>query len=98
MYARLTTTVVGPAEPDSAAEIFEQVVPTMRELDGYRGLVVLNDLDEDRFLVLTLWDSAEALGASEAIAARIKEAETAKRDFEVESTARYRVDMFDLAR
>jgi heme-degrading monooxygenase HmoA len=98
MYARLTTTVVGPAEPDSAAEIFEQVVPTVRELDGYRGLVVLTDLEEDRFLVLTLWESADALEASEAITAGIKAAETAKRDLEIESTARYRVDTFDLAK
>jgi heme-degrading monooxygenase HmoA len=98
MYARLTTTVVGPAEPDSAAEIFQQVVPTMRELDGYRGLVVLNDLEEDRFLVLTLWATAEALEASEATAARITAAESAKRDFEIESTARYRVDTFDLTK
>jgi heme-degrading monooxygenase HmoA len=98
MYARLTTTVVGPAEDDSAAEIFEQVMPTMRELDGYRGLVVLSDLDEGRFLVLTLWETAEAMEASEAITARIKAAETAKRDFEIESTTRYRVDTFDLAR
>jgi heme-degrading monooxygenase HmoA len=98
MYARLTTTVVGPAEPDSAAEIFEQVVPTMRELDGYRGFVVLNDLDEDRFLVLSLWETAEALQASEATAARIQAAEAAKRDFEIESTARYHVDTFDLTK
>lgn len=98
MYARLTTTVVGPAEPDSAAEIFEQVVPTMRELDGYRGLVVLNDLDEDRFLVLSLWETAEAMEASESTAARISAAETAKRDFQIENTKRYRVDTFDLAR
>jgi heme-degrading monooxygenase HmoA len=96
MYARLTATVVGPAEPDSTAEIFEQIVPTMRDLDGYRGFVVLSDLEEDRFLVLTLWETAEALEASEEIADRIKAAETAKRDFEIESTARYRVDRFDL--
>jgi heme-degrading monooxygenase HmoA len=98
MYARLTTTVVGPAEDDSAAEIFEQVVPTMRELEGYRGLVVLSDLDEGRFLVLSLWETAEAMEASEGMAARISAAESAKRDFEIESTARYRVDTFDLAR
>jgi quinol monooxygenase YgiN len=98
MYARLTTTVVGPAEHDSTAEIFEQIIPTMRELEGYRGLVVLNDLEEGRFLVLSLWESAEAMEASEATAARISTAETAKRDFEIEGTTRYRVDTFDLAK
>jgi len=96
MYARVTTTVVGPGEPDSTAEIFEQIIPTMRDLEGYRGLVVLNDLEESRFLVLSLWESAEAMEASEATAARISTAETAKRDYEIEGTTRYRVDTFDL--
>jgi hypothetical protein len=27
----------------------------MRELDGYRGIAVLNELEQDRFLVLSLW-------------------------------------------
>jgi heme-degrading monooxygenase HmoA len=98
MYARITTTVIGPGEHDSTAEIFEQIVPTMRELDGYRGIVVLHELERDRFLVLTLWESAETMEASEATTARIKAAETAKRDFEIESTTRYRVDTFDLAK
>jgi heme-degrading monooxygenase HmoA len=51
MYARVATIAVGSGEPDSTADIFEQIVPTLRELAGYRGLVVLDDLAESRFLV-----------------------------------------------
>ncbi len=98
MYARLATIAVGSGEPDSTADIFEQIVPTLRELAGYRGLVVLDDLGESRFLVLTLWDTAEALEATDGIARRIVAAESAERDFHVQDIAQYRVGTFDLAK
>lgn len=98
MHARVTTVEVGPGEPASTAEIFEQIVPTMRELEGYRGFVVLHDLEQPRFVVLSLWETAEAMDGSADIASRITAAETAERDFDVAKTARYRVDTFDLAR
>ena len=98
MHARVTTVKVGPGEPDSTAEIFEQIVPTMRELDGYRGMVVLHDLEQPQFVVLSLWESADAMEASDDVASRITTAETANRDFEVQGRTRYRVETFDLAR
>ena len=98
MHARLTTAAIGVEETDSVATIFEHVVPTLRDLDGYVGFVALTDPDGRRLLVLTLWESAEALAASEPIAEKIKAAETAQRDFEIEDTARYRVLTFDIAR
>jgi heme-degrading monooxygenase HmoA len=98
MYARVATIAVGSGQADSTADIFEPIVPTLRELDGYRGIVVLDDLGDSRFLVLTLWDSAEALEASEGIARRMVAAESAERDFRVEDIARFRVGTFHLAR
>jgi heme-degrading monooxygenase HmoA len=97
VHARLTTTAIR-GETDSVAEIFEQVVPVLRDLDGYGGTLVLNDVDGDEFLVLTVWDSAEAMEASESVAAQIATAETSGRNFEVESTTHYRVEVFDLAK
>lgn len=94
MHARLTTAAIGPGETDSVADIFEHVVPAMSDLDGYVGFVVL--ADESRLLVLSLWESAEAMAASESIADRIKTAETAQRGLEIEETSRYRVVSFDL--
>ena len=98
MFARVATIAVGAGEPDSTADIFEQIIPTLRELAGYRGLVVLDYLGESRFLVLTLWETADALEATDEIARRIVAAESAERDFRVEDIARYRVDAFDLPR
>jgi heme-degrading monooxygenase HmoA len=97
VHARVTTTAIR-GETDSVAEIFQQVVPALRDLDGYGGTLVLNDVEGDEFLVLTVWDSAEAMEASEAVTAQITTAETSGRNFEVEGTARYRVEVFDLAK
>lgn len=95
MQARLTTAAIGPGETDSVAEIFEHVVPAMRDLDGYVGFVVLAD-DEGSVIVLSLWENKAAMAASDEIAERIKTAETAQREFEIEDTARYRVVSFDI--
>jgi heme-degrading monooxygenase HmoA len=97
MHARVTTTSIGE-EHASIAEIFEHVTPALRQLEGYRGVFVLTDAESSEFVVVSLWETAEAMEASEPIAARIKTAETANRDFEIESTKHYRVDSFDLAR
>jgi hypothetical protein len=50
------------------------------------------------FLVLSLWESADAMEASEAMASCISAAETSERDYQVEEMTRYRVDTFDLAK
>jgi hypothetical protein len=68
----------------------------MRDLDGYVGFVVLADENQEQLLVLTLWDSPETMAASESIAERIKTAETAQRDLEIQDTTRYRVLSFDI--
>ena len=94
MHARLTTTAIGPDETDAVTDLFEHVVPAMRDLDGYVGFVVLTD--EDRLLVLSLWESADAMASSESVAEQIKTAETAQRNLEIEDTSRYRVVTFDV--
>jgi hypothetical protein len=43
MFARLTTTVLGPDEPEVAAEIVERILPALQSLDGFTGILVLAD-------------------------------------------------------
>ena len=43
MFARLTTTVLGPDEPEVAAEIVERILPALQSLDGFKGILVLAD-------------------------------------------------------
>jgi len=87
MYARLTTIVFAPTEPpDIAATIYEQIVPTVQEFDGFKGMLMLAGLDERRLAVLTLWETAEALEAAQPLLEGVKRAETAFRQVESQDT------------
>ena len=44
----------------------EKVLPALRQLDGFEGLHVLADRQNGKICVVTLWESEEALRASEA--------------------------------
>jgi heme-degrading monooxygenase HmoA len=91
MYARLTTVVFAATEADAARSIFDHVRPTMEELDGFGGMMVLSGMDERSLVVLTLWRTAQALDAAEPILEAVKKAETAFRQVERKETARFYV-------
>jgi len=38
MHARLTTTALSDGEFDDAAAVFERILPSIRELDGFKGM------------------------------------------------------------
>lgn len=97
MFARLHSFVLGSEEQAAAAEVVEQILPTVRDLDGYRGLVVLSDLSENRIISVSLWETAETMDASLKVTEKIKAAETANRDVEGQDPSTYRVVTFDLS-
>ena len=43
----------------------EKVLPALRRLDGFAGLLVLADRQSGQILVVTLWESEEALRGGE---------------------------------
>jgi quinol monooxygenase YgiN len=66
MHARVVTAQFQPGKADEAIQVFrESVLPLTRQQTGARQLIVLADRDTDRCMVVTLWDSEEALIASE---------------------------------
>ena len=91
MYARLTTIVFEAPEADLAGSLFEQILPIVREFDGFKGLLMLAGMDDGHFAALTLWSSAEALAAAEPTLEGIKQAETAHRAVKSKQTVRYYV-------
>jgi heme-degrading monooxygenase HmoA len=97
MYARLTTIAVPEStEPFSPAAVVEQVLPTLRELEGFRGLLVLSSVDGSQVVSLSLWESAETLEASEGISQKLRTAETASRGLGTPEAASFRVDALRL--
>jgi hypothetical protein len=70
MYSRVTllevdTMRIGMA--DALAIFKEQVLPELRELDGYEGVVVLAT-PEGKGMIISVWDSEEAAMAAASFA------------------------------
>ena len=91
VYARLTTIVFAPTEPDDAEMLFRQVLPTVQELQGFKGMIVLSGVEERSLAALTLWETAEALEAAQPVLEGVKQAETSYRQVEAKDTARFYV-------
>jgi hypothetical protein len=71
MYSRVTLLEVDTlrVDLDEAVELFRgAVLPRLRELEGYEGVLVLAT-PEGKGLLMSLWDSEEAAEASTAFAA-----------------------------
>ena len=67
MFARITT--IGEAPPerldDMTHEIREHVLPALRQQDGFSGFLVLLERASGKVLGLTLWESEQAMNATE---------------------------------
>ncbi len=97
MFARVST-FQGP--PDQTAEGIrvarEQILPTARLMDGFKGIYLLFDRESGRSLSITLWETEADMQASEAAAGRAR-AESAEASGEtVVGVERYEVALREL--
>lgn len=66
MIARVVTNQIQPGKMDEwFALIPDAIVPALKQVDGFSGFVALIDRDADRSIGYSVWDSPEALAASE---------------------------------
>ena len=91
MYARLTTVVFGEGEENPIESGYDRTFPSIQQLDGFKGMMVLSGIDERRFAILTLWETPETLAAAQPFLDGIKTAESRFRDVAWNETARYQV-------
>jgi heme-degrading monooxygenase HmoA len=96
VYARLTTTIRAADEKDETADVLEQLMPTLRRLDGFKGMIVATEDDGGRVVALSLWESEEALEANAAMLNRMRDAETSGRNITSQESAALRVIAFEL--
>ena len=56
MHVTVTTTLGPPDQPLEVARIAgEEMLPWLREIDGFNGLLMLSDESHGRTLVVTFW-------------------------------------------
>jgi len=74
----------------------ELVWPGIRDLEGYRGYIVLLSPDGDRAVGITLWESEQAEKASRHVAETIRPRLEAATGGKVVRVERYEVGLFDV--
>jgi heme-degrading monooxygenase HmoA len=92
----LTTTRLASDERDATAEVLPQILPTLRSLDGFKGMIVASQGDGQKVVALSLWETEEALEASTATLDRMRDAESGGRKIKSQESAAFRVIAFEL--
>jgi heme-degrading monooxygenase HmoA len=66
VFARVSTFTGTSDQMDEAvSQVRESVIPRLEQLDGYKGSYLLVDRENGKSLVVTFWESEEAMSASE---------------------------------
>jgi len=93
----VTTTLGSPDQPLEVARIAgEEMLPWLREIDGFTGLLMLSDESEGRTLVVTFWESRELADAHLAARAEFRDRITSTVDVRVEDVSDYELMFADL--
>jgi hypothetical protein len=97
VHATVTRTRSSPDEPIEIATIAgEEMVPWLRQIEGFEGLVMLSNQDEGTTLVLTFWRDREVAEQHRAARTQFRDRVTSAVGVEVEEVADYEVTFADL--
>lgn len=92
MFARVSTYRGDPAHIDEGLErAREDIVPRVRQLDGFEGLYYLVDRESGKSISITLWETEEAMRASEEAASKLRSESADASGATVEDVERYEV-------
>jgi hypothetical protein len=98
MYARLTTLEGPPDKIDDAIRYTqEQVLPQLQQMDGFKGFIALGDRHSGKVRGLALWESEEALSATEEAASRIRGGVAEATGGRVADVEQYEVTVFKVS-
>lgn len=94
MFARVNRFQDDPANLDAAERLAEdEVVPRLKTIPGFVGLLSLLDRDTGGSLAITFWETEDALRASEADADQMRGEVGARTGAEVRAVERYEVSL-----
>lgn len=69
MYARVNTTEWNAEKVDEGMRLTEDtIIPAYQKCEGFRGYILLTDPSSDNAMAITLWDTAEQMESSAAVA------------------------------
>jgi len=94
MYARVSVFQMTPDEVDAGMEYGRGTILEMTEMEGFRGNLALVDREAGRITSITLWESEDAMKASEERANAMRSNAASAVDAGVVSVDRYEVGYF----
>jgi heme-degrading monooxygenase HmoA len=98
MYARVTTVHGDPARADEAIQAFrDRALPMVREAAGFKGSILLVDRASGHGLGISLWESEEAMQATEQAVSAIRDANAAATGGSIPTVERYEVAVYETA-
>jgi heme-degrading monooxygenase HmoA len=74
----------------------EQVLPQAKQDEGFKGIIALTDRQSGKLLGITLWESEEAMRATEQDANQLREESAEASGGTVAGVERYEVGLFEV--
>lgn len=97
MHARVTTLEGSPERFDEGTRhVRERVLPQLKQMDGFKGFIALGDRQSGKLLGVALWDSEEALRATEEAVSRVRSGAAEATGGAVASVEQYEVTVFEV--
>ena len=73
MHAQVTTIETSPARLDDAVRFFrEQVLPQLRQMDGFEEFIALSDRQSGKLVGVTLWENEELMHSIKEVLSRTR--------------------------
>src|SRR5215207_11521348 len=96
VFARVSTYQGDPAQIDQGLNYArENILPRVKQVDGFEGVYYLVDRESGKALTITLWESEEALHASEEEANRLRSESAESASATIVDVERYEVGLFE---
>jgi heme-degrading monooxygenase HmoA len=95
MFARVSSYQLPADQADQAAQGFATAIKPLRQLDGATAAYFLLDRSSGKALTITLWESEEALRASEEAANQLRSDAAGSAGGTVQSVERYEVALYE---
>jgi heme-degrading monooxygenase HmoA len=97
MHVTVTTTKGSPDQPVEIARIAgEEMLPWLRGIDGFAGLLILSSEKESRTIAVTFWESREQADEHLGARAEFRDRITSTVEVQVEDVSDYELMFADL--
>ncbi len=98
MFARVSTYQGEPGSVEEATRVArEKILPAARELEGFAGVLILDDSSTGKSMSITLWQTEQALKASEEAANRLRAQSATEAGAQILGVERYEVSIDERA-